>query len=166
MLIRKDQLLFVMAQTELVETENERKLHEVCINHRLALYLESNLEDIDKSDYSVDIEYNRNFDLVKRARRTPEEEEIIVRPDIIIHKRANNNLEIANYLVIEAKKGESSAEDKDKIERLLLDARFKFKYGLTISYLRNPDSIDCIIYYLENTQIQTRQFSVSKAVNN
>jgi len=156
-LISRDKLLFQIPTGE-EQTLSSRKLHEVCINHRLAIYMENNLEDVNKADYSVDIEYNRNFELVKRARRNEDEDEIIVRPNILIHKRANQDILTANYLVVEAKKGEPSLADKDKIERLMMDTRFKFKYGLTISYLKNPNFVICEIYFLDRNSNLQREF--------
>lgn len=39
----------------------ERKLHEVCINHRLAYYIEELLPSYFLGKYKVDIEYNRYY---------------------------------------------------------------------------------------------------------
>lgn len=162
-LIQNDKLLFSMPTTiECEESDLERKLHEVCINHRFAVYLEKNLVEFGKIGYDVDIEYNRNFEFIKRARRSEDEYAIIVRPDILIHKRLNPNIAIANYLVIEAKKGNPSYKDIDKIERLILDPAYKYKFGLTVSYLRNEEFVDCVIYYEEDNTVKSEIFSIRK----
>ncbi len=140
----------------------ERKLHEVCINHRLAVYLERSAPKFGLLDYFVDIEYNRNMENPKEARRNANEAPRIVRPDILIHRRTNLQTEIPHYLVIEAKKGNTSDADIDKIGRLLQDDRFRYKFGLTISYLSNLDFIIGKVYYYEQGQEKTKEFKAAK----
>lgn len=38
-----------------------RELHEVCINHRLAFYIETELRNLNINEFHVDLEYNKNF---------------------------------------------------------------------------------------------------------
>ena len=118
-LLLKDRLIFD-APIGQEDTEIERVNHEVCINHRLAVHLENNLDPNLYAGFSVDIEYNRNYEVVKKARRTEDEQEITVRPDILIHKRVGGDIDNDNYLVVEAKKQDIIANDINKIERLIL----------------------------------------------
>ena len=84
-------------------TREDQKLYEVCINHRLAVYIECHLKSCGY-EYYVDIEYNKNNYRPKKLMINGNEEE--VRPDIIVHTRIENhdNLD-KNYLIIELKKG-------------------------------------------------------------
>ncbi|PSD44213.1 hypothetical protein C7E23_03040 [Elizabethkingia anophelis] len=79
-----------------------RKLHETCINHRFAHYLENALVSTKYTNYNVDIEYNRFYENLKLLENIDGQE--AVRPDIVIHTRVNNNFDPQHLLVIEAKK--------------------------------------------------------------
>ncbi|MCK9554967.1 hypothetical protein M0R36_04015 [bacterium] len=125
----------------------ERKLHEVCINHRLALYLEKEITKVYKNVYKVDIEYNRYYRNQKYLRKANGEEEI-VRPDILIHSRATEVQGAQHYLVIEAKKDEDSEEDKDIVIRFLEDDRYKYQFGATIIYKELKNRV-IRLYYLK-----------------
>lgn len=118
------------------------KLHEVCINHRLAVYIEHHLPD-ELNDYYVDIEYNRyNLD---RKYVSLGNEEFEARPDIIIHRRMNpRNKPIPHYLIIEAKKENINEKDLRTVRGFLTDP--KYKYGMTISYCSNNDNFVGHIY--------------------
>ncbi len=140
----------------------ERKLHEVCINHRLAVYLERSAPKFGLHGYFVDIEYNRNMAIPKEARRNENETPRIVRPDILIHRRTDIRTDIPHFLVIEAKKENTSTDDIDKIERLLQDNRFRYKFGLTVTYLSDPDLIKGTVYYYEQGQVKTKELKVAK----
>lgn len=81
----------------------ENDLSERCIASRLAMYLQKVF-----SDYSVDVEYNRKGELVKRlhlpeecANDQNDEGESIVIPDVIVHHRGEKG---PNLLVLELKK--------------------------------------------------------------
>lgn len=87
----------------------ERKLHEVCINHRFAHYIERLLPDYYPNDYKVDIEYNRYYKNKKYVDIAGDRR--VVRPDIIIHTRAVRSEYPQHLLVIEAKKNENCLED-------------------------------------------------------
>ena len=86
-----------------------RDVHEDCINHRFAFYLEINLglffniENHKKLseiyNLSVDAEYNKNY---KEPKRYGDKTSYAI-PDIIIHQRNSNDY---NLLMVEAKKEE------------------------------------------------------------
>lgn len=100
----------------------ERNLSERCITHRMAMYLDALFPD-----HNVDCEYNGNVDEVGDRKRvdllfnelrekglltprqlTAAEKEVVdklVYPDIIIHKRGNNE---SNLCIIEIKKSTSA----------------------------------------------------------
>ena len=82
--------------------KKDQKLYEVCINHRLAVYIEYYLKCHER-EYFVDIEYNKNNYLPKTLIINGNKEK--VRPDIIIHTRIENNNHLdRNYMIIEIKK--------------------------------------------------------------
>src|SRR3972149_9080445 len=100
---------------------------ERCLTHRLALYLTQGL-----SDYDVDCEYNRDgFDvkrlaLSERPARDDDVEAVTVFPDIVVHRRGNNE---HNLLVIEMKKyGARTAPDYDiqKLKAFRSELRYNF----------------------------------------
>ncbi len=124
-----------------VEIEN-RKLHEVCINHRFAHYLENNLKSIPNySAYFVDMEFNRLNSNSKELNGK------IIRPDIIIHARMNDKIKPQNLLAIEAKKDLITSHDTAKVKGLIKNSKYKFKYGLTVSYCRR----ELKLYYIESS---------------
>jgi len=108
----------------------ENDVNERSITHKLAIYIENEFKD-----YDVDCEYNRMTDETgncdpKRVKTTIEKyidervkpEDIkpddskatTVYPDIIVHKRGNNN---ANLLVIEVKKSSNKKNNKKNNEK-------------------------------------------------
>jgi hypothetical protein len=109
---------------------DSRKLHEVCINHRLAIYLENEiLPIISKAAqrYFVDIEFNREG-VNKKKIIVCNGEELVVRPDIIIHNRKSGRQK-KNFLIVECKKkGASQAEiddDRKKIRAFMENGKYK-----------------------------------------
>ena len=88
----KEGYLFDCSIEENVEYD-ARKLHEVCLNHKLANYLEKLILPIlqeENEKFFVDIEFNREGLNNK-----------FVRPDIIIHNRKSGD-EKHNFLVMES----------------------------------------------------------------
>lgn len=122
----------------------ERKLHEVCINHRLAHYIENLLPYFIGSKYHVDIEYNRFYRNPKYLQEDGSIE--IVRPDIIVHTRAEQRGYPQHLIVIEAKKTQISDEDTRKVRSFLTDQNYNYVFGITIKY-GNFDPIEAILYY-------------------
>lgn len=135
-LIRFDKDLFELDEESIIfesledKMEVERKLHEVCINHRFAIYIEKYLQEIDKS-YFVDIEYNRYYKNIKYVDSTYYKGNI--RPDIIIHKRLSN-IGTPHLLAIEIKKDQFSDRDKDKVYALMTDPKYNYKFGARVIY--------------------------------
>lgn len=122
-----------------------RELHETCINHRLAYYIEELIRPKYKFLH-VDIEYNRLYS--GRKLLSVEGTDIAVRPDIIVHSRINTDVPFQHYLIIEAKKGEITPYDKSKVLSFLRDDRYSYLFGCTISYC-NSNSIEATLYCAE-----------------
>ena len=89
----------------------EHSIHEQDLSHRIAFYFENLLRNYDwftQYGYSVDVEYNKNFDdskrvydkcincelencYIKKSNYNNRKYSEICRPDIILHKRGENN---------------------------------------------------------------------------
>lgn len=128
--------------------ELERKLHEVCINHRLAVYIEKYVREVDSS-YFVDIEYNRYYKNEKYVDTTYHQGN--VRPDIVVHKRVTCD-ENQHLLVVEAKKEILNSIDESKIKALMKDPKYNYKYGARIKY-GNIRDIHIDLYHKEENRI-------------
>ena len=118
---------------------DSRKLHEVCINHKLATYLEKNiLPIISDSDqkYFVDIEFNREG-INKKKIIERNGEEFGVRPDIIIHNRKSGEQKM-NFLIVECKKSGAQPteieDDQRKIRAFMENDKYKYSFGLQVVY--------------------------------
>jgi hypothetical protein len=153
-LAQQDGALFQMP-VEKNPPYDARKLHEVCINHKLAEHLA--IEIIPLLDSSekmfVDIEFNRegiNFKNVIINGRTER-----VRPDIIIHNRRSGTDRL-NLLVAECKKSDASyqeiSHDRRKIIALMTDLRYQYHFGLQIIYGR--PAIRGTFYYKQDSSIK------------
>lgn len=131
-----------------------RKLHEVCINHRLAIHLEKVIIPILKSDDAVfvDIEFNREGTDSKSALINGESRRI--RPDIIVHNRKTGR-EKVNFLVVECKKQGASKddlkEDRQKILALMEDKKYEYSFGLQVIYGR--DGVKGELFFKNGTRI-------------
>lgn len=105
-------------------------IYEPTISHHIAVYLESLFYD-----YDVDCEYNRHLTEDKKLH------DCKVRPDIIIHKRGNNN---NNLVVFEIKKcGTKSKKGRDDIKKLesCISDGLSYKLGVFIGILKNKINI-------------------------
>jgi hypothetical protein len=129
--------------------ENDKELlnigdgvHEQAISHRIAVYLEHELNKEGLEGYNVDCEYNRNGEEPKALRSIIDEfsevtsefrkrnikfneyldqvKSFLVRPDIVVHERGSHE---HNLIVIEIKKNNSSREDEKKL------CEFTYNYG-------------------------------------
>lgn len=140
---------------ELLEKDSniiDRKLHENCINHRLAMYMGLGIEH---NVINVDCEYNKNMDGAKEVlghKRLP---------DIIIHQRKSNE---NNLILIEAKKQKLDVEDIEKINYYLLEP---YKYKVTVGVLYKPKKSYMNICALStrrllNYQINKQTFVIEK----
>ena len=114
-----------------------RKLHEVCINHKLAEYFAGEILPLfDKAQRMfVDIEFNREAINFKEV--TIGGEKRRVRPDIIVHNRKSGKAKF-NCLVVECKKSDAYPqgieEDCKKIAALMTNSRYDYNFGLQILY--------------------------------
>jgi hypothetical protein len=124
----------------------ERKLHEVCINHRLANHLERLILPQFAGGLFVDIEFNREGGNEKEvqvgnAART-------IRPDIIIHNRQSGEAK-RNVLAVECKKAGASQEqlknDRERLEGLITDSKYGYSYGLQVTYGTHRTTA-CLLY--------------------
>lgn len=116
-----------------------RKLHEVCINHRLANLLEEEVAPVFRLEgIFVDIEFNREGVGPKEVSNNGKNRR--VRPDIIIHNRKTGP-EKQNFLVVECKKQgapqEDLEEDGRKICDLMKNERYEYWFGLLVVYGRD-----------------------------
>lgn len=136
-------------------------VNERSITHRLAIYLENTFG----KEYDVDCEYNKNCmhstdrktidilyrDLMRYSNSTRIQEmnlredewaEKFVYPDIIVHKRGENN---SNLLIIEVKKSsnqEGSEFDECKLKAYTSQSNMdglNYKYGIFIKFFVNQD---------------------------
>lgn len=121
------------ALDKLKENDNillEINVNERTISHKLAEYLQ-----IKFSDLSVDCEYNRHNDLIKKLNMPTDHiswddvESKTVFPDIVVHKR---NTDDENLLVIEIKKSSSRIGHQFDIHKLkaFTSEPYNYKFGL------------------------------------
>lgn len=134
---------------------DSRKLHEVCINHRLALYLEQEIVPLfGNNEFFVDIEFNKEGVDFKEIKIDGHKK--VVRPDIIIHNRKSGN-DKKNILVVECKKKSTSQNDLkadvQKLKAFILDHRYQYKYGLQVVY--DDQRIDAKLFFSENGSIKS-----------
>jgi hypothetical protein len=118
---------------------DSRKLHEVCINHKLAIYLGNEILPINSGadqKYFVDIEFNREG-INKKKIIVCKGKELVVRPDIIIHNRKSGKQK-KNFLIVECKmKGAQHSEieyDEKKIRAFMENDKYKYSFGLQVVY--------------------------------
>jgi len=132
-----------------------RKVREECINHRLACYLEQFLSEYKYGiEYSVDLEYNKNYNDPKRIPIDENKNIKAIRPDIIIHKRETND---NNLIAFEIKKNYTDRHDLEKI-RGLFRSPYNYKYGCLISYL--PEKKYIKVKLLSNQGKNVEEFRV------
>ena len=130
------------SKTEDKEQLGSHHVGERAIVFRFALYLQNELLKSKKyALYNLDCEYNRNKSNPKTLPNFPNG----VYPDLIIHKRDNND---DNLLVIEFKtywnKAHTSVEnDKKKVNQLMYDP-YNYSYGLVVIVERTIDELQII----------------------
>ncbi|SNR89010.1 hypothetical protein SAMN06265340_1143 [Desulfurobacterium atlanticum] len=121
----------------------QNDINERALTHKLALYLQNYFHD-----YDVDCEYNRmmkNNEYIKKTLNLPADEGIIISdttqktvyPDIIIHRRGNND---NNLLVIEVKKSVNVNENERNFDFQKLKAfteQLRYNLGLYLEFNEN-----------------------------
>lgn len=137
----------------------EYSIHEQDLSHRIAFYFENLLRNyawFTQNGYSVDVEYNKNFDDTKKVYNKcigcqledcdikKHQYNIQIysescRPDIILHKRGKNNNSYRDYnnlLVIEIKKNTpNSKEDFAKLSAFTCkNSDYKYHKGVFINF--------------------------------
>jgi len=138
-----------------------RKLHEVCINHKLANYLEEIIVPSINGDnrYFVDIEFNKegkNDKLIVLKGET-----VTARPDIIIHNRISGQQK-KNFLIVECKKQSASKADKQydilKIIEFMHHDKYLYEFGLQVIYDENI--IKGTLFYKVGTEIEQEEIAI------
>lgn len=134
------------------DSDQDRKLHEISINHHLAKYLESNLREYVYEDLFVDIEFNREGIHQKKLDGKG------YRPDIIVHNR-KSEISKKNILIVECKKKDSNAKDaikadEKKIKSFLKNEKYKYIYGLQVIY-KQKAKIEARFFFKDNDEISS-----------
>ena len=139
-LLEEDGELFSFHINDELEPDG-RKLHEVCINHKLAIHLSQRVIPLLQERgirYFTDIEFNRNGQREKAV--IIDQSKQIVRPDIIIHNRIDGD-EKSNFLIVECKKEgctkKAYNDDVTKIIGLMQSEDFMYEFGLMVVYQNN-----------------------------
>ena len=122
--------------------------HELSLSFRIGLYLAEQFENWD-----VDMEYNRRGTEKKRIDR--DNELSLFRPDLIVHKRNNDDY---NYIVIQIKKdtyelnGDEVNKDRDYLKKLTMEnGLYNYKFGILLYfYCRQQSTTRPLIEYYEN----------------
>ncbi len=140
----------------------DHELHETTINHRLACHLEYLIEEYGICGYHVDIEYNRYINNEKKVRSLETGNEIVVRPDIIVHKRTRLDEDEPHFLVVEAKKHGLIPKDCNHVKDIMHDGAYGYKYGMLISYYDDPHVIQVNLLTLPKGGFSGHEFTVNK----
>lgn len=149
--------IFERAKNEFLEKEKDiikNDTNERTLTQRLAFYLELQLrKNIKYENYSVDCEYNRKEEDIKRLKFGKNTDKKEIYPDIIVHQRKIKN----NLIAIEMKKTTSKNTDKIKdIEKLeaLTDRKNDYHYTLGIYFeLDITDNNDIINFFVDGEEI-------------
>lgn len=150
-------------------------VHEQSISHRIAHYLENLLIKYDwfvKDGYSVDVEYNRNCNEVKKVCGNCDDfskqykcklkkslsNDRNCRPDIIVHKRGRDNIsqdDFDNLIVIEIKKEEEEDDfDFSKLKSFTCKySTYKYHLGIYIN-ITNPQSQSPFTYFQNGKEVK------------
>ena len=113
----------------------ENNSHEISLVFRFAYYLANKIEN--DTDYKVDLEYNRNKNVVKQINGKNR------RIDLIVHKRNKND----NLIAIEFKKNKDSTIDKKELEDIIKEYNYKNVYFINFK-------IKKVEKYLDNNWIE------------
>ena len=127
--------------------------HELSLSFRIGLYLAEQFENWD-----VDMEYNRRGIEKKRINR--DNELGLFRPDLIVHKRNNDDY---NYIVIQIKKdkyelnGDEVNKDRDYLKKLTMDnGLYNYRFGILLYFYCGQQSTTrpLIEYYINGLFIE------------
>jgi len=127
-----------------------KNVNERTITHKLAEYLQEEFPD-----YNVDCEYNRYEDLSKKIKPPKDEvkwtdtEGKSIFPDIVVHKRGNQD---NNLLIMEVKKSSNRINgefDKTKI-KALMKKPYKYKCGLYLELDIDGEEDEYYWYFEDN----------------
>ena len=113
----------------------ENNSHEISLVFRFAYYLANKIEN--DTDYKVDLEYNRNKNVVKQINGRNR------RIDLIVHKRNKND----NLIAIEFKKNKDSTIDKKELEDIIKEYNYKNVYFINFKMKK-------VEKYLDNNWIE------------
>ena len=149
--------IFEKAKNEFLEKEKtiiKNDTNDRTLTQRLAFYLELQLrKNIKYENYSVDCEYNRKEEDIKRLKFGKNTDKKEIYPDIIVHQRKIKN----NLIAIEMKKTTSRNTDKIKdIEKLeaLTDRKNDYHYTLGIYFeLDITDNNNIINFFVDGEVI-------------
>lgn len=149
--------IFEKAKNEFLEKEKaiiKNDTNEKTLTQRLTFYLELQLrKNIKYENYSVDCEYNRKEEDIKRLKFGKNTDKKEIYPDIIVHQRKIKN----NLIAIEMKKTTSRNTDKIKdIEKLeaLTDRKNDYHYTLGIYFeLDITDNNNIINFFVDGEVI-------------
>ena len=149
--------IFERAKNEFLEKEKDiikNDTNERTLTQRLAFYLELQLrKNIKYENYSVDCEYNRKEEDIKRLKFGKNTDKKEIYPDIIVYQRKIKN----NLIAIEMKKTTSRNTDKIKdIEKLeaLTDRKNDYHYTLGIYFeLDITDNNNIINFFVDGEVI-------------
>ncbi len=118
----------------------ELAVKEETISHRLAFYLENLIIDLSNGEFDgsvVDCEYNRHGDEEKRLfeiiDKYPKKKTDIIRPDIVLHNRGNNQ---KNLIIFEVKKNNGRYKEyaKDKLKAYVDSSSYNYKLGVYVEF--------------------------------
>jgi len=139
-----------------------RKLHEVCINHKLANYLEEFVIPVLREyneEFFVDIEFNREGGNKKELKNDGRVR--LVRPDIIIHNRKAGSQK-NNFLVVECKKSDTRREelkaDIKKLEAFIRNGKYSYEFGLQVKY--GEGKIEGLLLYSTQEGIKHKAITI------
>ena len=149
--------IFEKAKNEFLEKEKaiiKNDTNERTLTQRLAFYLELQLrKNIKYENYSVDCEYNKKEEDIKRLKFGKNTDKKEIYPDIIVYQRKIKN----NLIAIEMKKTTSRNTDKIKdIEKLeaLTDRKNDYHYTLGIYFeLDITDNNNIINFFVDGEVI-------------
>ena len=140
---------------------------ERCMVFHIGRYMLDDLHKIDEfKSFNLDVEYNRNFNHPKKTFKTTsktiENRGQLAVPDVIIHKRKEND---SNLLVLEFKKGNPTEKakgiDDEKLKFFTSsDHEYKYAYGFYVELHKDKNAT--IKVYNKGNRVSHRDFNYSE----